>query len=106
MADDALQEAVIESGLDARRARKEREVRGRIVLSLRPWYRNAVEELAEKEGVPVASFCRRLVVEALTARGFKPHIAQAKWKEEEKRKELEYLRRKTAQLEADLAAQQ
>lgn len=103
MIDAAQEEKDAQKATSARlkRLRKGREVEGRLVLSLKPWWKLLVEDLAEEAGLPAATMGRHLLIEALAARGYKAHEVAALYRSESKKKELAYLRRKIEEIESE-----
>lgn len=96
-------ESIVSERESIRANRKSREVAGRIVVSFKPHYRWKVRQLAEAEGIPEATLCRHLVVEALEARGHHAHIIRDEWKEVERLARLEWHRQQAAKLEQEIS---
>ena len=86
----------------AKRERKRREVRGRVVLTLKPWWKDCVDKLAAEQGIPVAQLCRVLVLEALGKRGFKAHELKAEYDKGERARLVEWYRKQADELEEEL----
>lgn len=64
---------------EPRLTKSKKKMRDRVVLALRPHIRMRVDAMAKEAEMTPPLFTRLLVMEALEARGYPPHVLMADW---------------------------